>query len=607
MRRRKKGAQAFGVLSKFFQFVCEVFLDRAGFGTYNKIWYKCADLSVSACFQAGTGPVRFLRRVRHLGRPPFMQLSRPLPGSGKTNKGGVSRTMLVKLLIGVVSAVIALVIGLFAGFQYRKNAAEKEIGSAEEEAKRIMNEAIRGAESKKREALVEAKEEILAQKASHEKEVNERRSQLQEQERRLQQKEESLERKIENAERKEETYASRLADLEESRAEVNRLQQEQVATLERISGYTVEEAKTYLLNKLETEVTHEAAMKIKEIEARLKEEADQKAKEIVGTAIQRCAADHVAETTVSVVPLPNDEMKGRIIGREGRNIRALENLTGVDLIIDDTPEAITVSCFDPVRREIARLALEKLILDGRIHPARIEEMVEMAKREVDATIKAEGERAVLETNVMGLHPELIKLIGRMKYRTSYGQNVYNHSIEVAQLAGLMAAELGEDVATAKRAGLLHDLGKAVDHEVEGSHVTIGVELAKKYKENQAVVHAIHAHHNDVEPETVIACIVQAADAISAARPGARRENLENYIKRLEKLEEVTSSFQGVEKSYAIQAGREVRIIIQPEKVSEDEMVLLARDIAHRIENELEYPGQIKVHLLREVKVVEYAK
>ena len=515
--------------------------------------------------------------------------------------------MQTKILIGVIVAVIAFVIGVLAGIWYRKKVAEKEIISAEEEAKRIINEAIKGAESKKREALVEAKEEILAQKTSHEQEMKERRDQLQSQERRLQQKEESLERKIENAERKEETYAQRLSDLEETRTQVNKLKQEQMAALERISGYTAEEAKTYLLNKLETEVTHEAAVKIKEIEARFKEEADTKAREIVGLAIQRCAADHVAEATVSVVPLPNDEMKGRIIGREGRNIRALENLTGVDLIIDDTPEAITVSCFDPVRREIARLALEKLILDGRIHPARIEEMVEMAKREVDATIKAEGERAVLETNVMGLHPELIKLLGRMKYRTSYGQNVYNHSIEVAQLAGLMAAEIGEDVAVAKRAGLLHDLGKAVDHEVEGSHVTIGVELARKYKESKDVIHAIHAHHNDVEPETVVACLVQAADAISAARPGARRENLENYIKRLEKLEEVTSSFQGVEKSYAIQAGREVRILIKPEQVSEDEMVLLARDIAKRIEDELEYPGQIKVHLLREVKVVEYAK
>jgi ribonuclease Y len=485
--------------------------------------------------------------------------------------------------------------------------AEKEIVSAEEEAKRIINEAIKGGESKKREALVEAKEKILAEKTNYEREVKERRGELQERERRLQQKEETLERKIENAERKEESYNARLANLEESRAQVAKLKEEQMETLERISGYTAEEAKAYLISKVETEVTHEAAMKIKEIESRLKEEADQKAKEIVGLAIQRCAADHVSEATVSVVPLPNDEMKGRIIGREGRNIRTLETLTGVDLIIDDTPEAITVSCFDPVRREIARLALEKLILDGRIHPARIEEMVEAAKREVDATIKAEGERAVLETNVMGLHPELIKLIGRMKYRTSYGQNVYNHSIEVAQLAGLMAAEIGVDVATAKRAGLLHDLGKAVDHEVEGSHVTIGVELAKKYKESKEVVHAIHAHHNDVEPETVIACLVQAADAISAARPGARRENLENYIKRLEKLEEVTSSFRGVEKSYAIQAGREVRIIVKPEVVSEDEMTILAREIAQRIENELEYPGQIKVHLLREVKVVEYAK
>ena len=512
--------------------------------------------------------------------------------------------MLPIILTGVIAFVVALVIGIPAGILYRKKVAEKEIISAEEEAKRILNEAIKSAESKKREALVEAKEKILADKTEFEREAKERRAELQEQDRRLQQKEETLERKMSNLEKKEETYNRRLTELDKAHEEVDRLQEEQRTTLEQISGYTAEEAKAELIAKLETEVTHEAAMKIKEAEAHYKEEADTKAKEIIGLAIQRCAADHVAEATVSVVPLPNDEMKGRIIGREGRNIRTLETLTGVDLIIDDTPEAITVSCFDPVRREIARLTLEKLILDGRIHPARIEEMVEMAKREVDATIKAEGERAVLETNVMGLHPELIKLIGRMKYRTSYGQNVYNHSIEVAQLAGLMAAEIGVDVATAKRAGLLHDLGKAVDHEIEGSHVTIGVELARKYKESKEV---IHAHHNDVEPQTVIACLVQAADAISAARPGARRENLENYIKRLEKLEEVTSSFRGVEKSYAIQAGREVRIIVKPEVVSEDEMTLLARDIAKRIEDELEYPGQIKVHLLREVKVVEYAK
>ena len=515
--------------------------------------------------------------------------------------------MLVKVLIGVVSAVIALVIGLFAGFQYRKNAAEKEIGSAEEEAKRIMNEAIRGAESKKREALVEAKEEILAQKASHEKEVNERRSQLQEQERRLQQKEESLERKIENAERKEETYASRLADLEESRAEVNRLQQEQVATLERISGYTVEEAKTYLLNKLETEVTHEAAMKIKEIEARLKEEADQKAKEIVGTAIQRCAADHVAEATVSVVPLPNDEMKGRIIGREGRNIRALENLTGVDLIIDDTPEAVIVSAFDPVRREIARLAVEHLITDGRIHPARIEEMVEKAKKEVAQQIREAGDNAVFETGMNGIHHELVKLLGRLKYRTSYGQNVLKHSIEVSHLAGLMAAELGADVQLAKRAGLLHDIGKAVDHEAEGTHVTLGAELARKYHESPDVVHAILAHHNDVEPQTVEAVLVQAADAISAARPGARREAIENYIKSPEKLESIANDFDGVEKCYAIQSGREVRIMVKPDDVTDEGTRVLAREIAKRIEKEMEYPGQIRVNVIRETRATEYAK
>ena len=378
-------------------------------------------------------------------------------------------------------------------------------------------------------------------------------------------------------------------------------------TLERISGYTAEEAKNYLLKTLEDDVTHESAMKIKEIESRFKDEADTKAREIIGLAIQRCAADHVSEATVSVVPLPTDEMKGRIIGREGRNIRTLETLTGVDLIIDDTPEAITVSCFDPVRREIARLALEKLILDGRIHPARIEEMVEKAKREVDAVIKSEGERAIFETNVHGLHPELVKLLGRMRYRTSYGQNVLNHSIEVSHLAGLLAAEIGANVAEAKRAGLLHDLGKAIDHEVEGSHVAIGVELARKYHESENVIHAIHAHHNDVEPRTVVACLVQAADAISAARPGARRENLENYIKRLEMLEEITSSFPGVEKSFAIQAGREVRIMVKPEVISEDQMVLLARDIAKKIEDELEYPGQIKVNLLRETKAIEYAK
>ena len=510
-------------------------------------------------------------------------------------------------LYALIGIIVGLVIGIFAGIQIRKNISEKEISSAEEEAKRIINESIKSAESKKREALVEAKEEILKARNEYEKEVKERRSDLQKQERRLQQKEETLDRKTDNIEKKEETLARRLSELEEAREEVATVKKTQMEVLERISGFTAEEAKNYLISQLETEVTHESAMKIKEIEARFKEEADTMAREMISLAIQRCAADHVAEATVSVVPLPNDEMKGRIIGREGRNIRTLETLTGVDLIIDDTPEAITVSCFDPVRREIARIALEKLILDGRIQPARIEEMVEKAKREVDATIKAEGERAVFETNVHGLHPELVKLLGRMKYRTSYGQNVLNHSIEVSHVAGLLAAEIGANVAEAKRAGLLHDLGTALDHEVEGSHVAIGVELARKYKESEAIVHAIEAHHNDVEPKTVVACLVQAADAISAARPGARRENLENYIKRLEKLEEVTSSFPGVEKSYAIQAGREVRIMVKPEQVSEDQMVLLARDIAKKIEEELEYPGQIKVHVLRETKVIEYAK
>ncbi len=509
--------------------------------------------------------------------------------------------------LSIPIGIIALIIGVLVGIQYRKRVAEKEISSAEEEAKRIINDAIKSAESKKREALVESKEEILQARAEYEKEVKERRAEVQRQENRLQQKEETLDRKLESVEKKEEQVQKKTAALEEERAQVLRIQEEQTATLERISGLTVEEAKHYLISELEAEVTHESAMKVREIEAQYKEEADTKAREIISLAIQRCAADHVAEATVSVVPLPNDEMKGRIIGREGRNIRTLETMTGVDLIIDDTPEAITVSCFDPVRREIARLALEKLIQDGWIHPARIEEMVEKAKREVDATIKAEGDRAVFDTNVHGLHPEVIKLLGRQHYRTSYGQNVLNHSIEVSHLAGLIAAEIGADVAQAKRAGLLHDLGKAIDHEVEGSHVQIGVELARKYHESEEIVHAIEAHHNDVEPRTVVACLVQAADAISAARPGARRENLENYIKRLEKLEEVTASFPGVEKSYAIQAGREVRIIVAPDQVSEDQMVLLARDITKRIEEELSYPGQIKVHVLRETKVIEYAK
>ena len=511
----------------------------------------------------------------------------------------------------VIGTVIGLIVGavlvyVFGVLRERKQ-ADEDLNSAKNQAKQIVNDAYKSAEGKKREALLEAKEEILKAKNDHEREVRERRSELQRQEHRLQQKEENLDRKTENMEKREEQLAAKLLRLDETQAQAEQLKQDQLDTLERISGFTSEEAKHYLLDQLEADVTHESAMKIKEIEARCKEEADSKAREIISLAIQRCAADHVAETTVSVVPLPNDEMKGRIIGREGRNIRTLETLTGVDLIIDDTPEAITVSCFDPVRREIARLALEKLILDGRIHPARIEEMVEKAKREVDATIKAEGERAVFETNVHGLHPELVKLLGRMRYRTSYGQNVLNHSIEVAHVAGLLAAEIGANVTEAKRAGLLHDLGKAIDHEVEGSHVAIGVELARKYKESENIIHAIEAHHNDVEPRTVVACLVQAADAISAARPGARRENLENYIKRLEQLESISMSFPGVEKAYAIQAGREVRVMVKPDQVSEDQMVILARDLAKKIEEEMEYPGQIKVHLLRETTAVEYAK
>ncbi len=516
-------------------------------------------------------------------------------------------TMLKIIMSSVIAAVIFAVVGVFVGYKCRVGKNSKTIAEAETEATQIINDAIKSAEAKKREALFEAKEEIHKERTEYEQEVKERRAELSKQERRLQQKEENLDRKNDTLDKRNETLRKKLADAEATQAEIESLKQNQVETLERISGYTVEEAKNMLVSQVESEVTHEMAMKVKEIEDRAKDEADSVAREIIATAIQRCAADHTSEVTVSVVPLANDEMKGRIIGREGRNIRTFENLTGCDLIIDDTPEAITISSFDPVRREVARIALEKLIADGRIHPAHIEEMVAKAQKEVNATIKAEGERATFETNIHGLHPEIIKLLGRMKYRTSYGQNVLNHSIEVSHISGLIAAELGVDVATAKRAGLLHDIGKSIDHEVEGSHVTIGAEIARKYKESPDVIHAIEAHHNDVEPRTVIACIVQAADTISAARPGARRENIENYVKRLEKLEEITNSFPGIANSYAIQAGREIRVMVDPEKVNEDSMILLARDIAKKIEAELTYPGQIKVNVLRETKAVDYAK
>ena len=512
-----------------------------------------------------------------------------------------------QFLITLVIALVVAAISFFLGITVRKRVAEKEISSAEEEARRIINEAIKSSESKKREALLEAKEDILRSRTEYEKEEKSRRADLQKQERRLQQKEENLDRKTENIEKKEDALAQKHADADRTQEEIELIKRSQTEMLERISGFTVEEAKNYLIAQVEAEVTHEAAVKIKEVEARARDEAEARAKEVITTAIQRCAADHVAEITVSVVPLPNDEMKGRIIGREGRNIRTIETLTGVDLIIDDTPEAITVSCFEPVRREVARVALEKLIADGRIHPTHIEEMVEKARREVDAVIKSEGERAALETGVRGLHPEVQKMLGRLHYRTSYGQNVLQHSIEVSHIAGLMASELGLDVHAAKRAGLLHDIGKALDHEYEGTHVNLGVEFCRKYKEKEDILNAIQAHHGDVECKTLMACLVQAADAVSAARPGARRENLENYIKRLEKLEEITGTYAGVEKSYAIQAGREVRVMVRPEAVSEDQMVILARELAKKIEDELEYPGQIKVHLIRETKVVEYAK
>ena len=511
------------------------------------------------------------------------------------------------IVLPIAAFLIGAIVFFLVGIGYRKKVAEREIGNAETEARRIINEAIKSGENKKREMLVEAKEEIHKSRTENDKEIKERRSDLQKQERRLQQKEESLDKKLDAFERKEDDLRRRQQAVAATQEEVNLIKKSQLEMLEKISGFSIDEAKAYLIANVRDEVTHEMALKIKEVEAQFKEEADDRAKEIIATAVQRCAADHTSEITVSVVPLPNDEMKGRIIGREGRNIRSIETLTGCDLIIDDTPEAITVSSFDPVRREVARLALEKLIQDGRIHPARIEEMVAKAQKEVNATIKAEGERAMFETNIHGLHPEIVKLLGRMKYRTSYGQNVLNHSIEVSHVAGLMAAELGVDVNVAKRAGLLHDLGKAIDHEVEGSHVTIGVDIARKYKESDAVIHCIEAHHGDVECRTIEACLVQAADAISASRPGARRENIENYVKRLEKLEEVSKSFPGIASSYAIQAGREIRIMVKPEDVSEDQMVLLARDIAKKIEEELTYPGQIKVHLLRETKAIDYAK
>ncbi len=511
------------------------------------------------------------------------------------------------VIVSIIIAVVCLIIGVIIGFLYRKNVAEKEIGSAEQEATRIINDAIKSGETKKREAVLEAKDEIHKSRTEADREIKERRNEVQKLERRLNQKEESLDKKNDAVERKSEELSRRIADVQRSQEEIGKLRDEQLAALERISGFTREEAKDYLVQSIEQEAQHDAAVKIREINARLKEDADRSAREVITMAIQRCAADHVAEATVSVVPLPNDEMKGRIIGREGRNIRTLETLTGVDLIIDDTPEAITLSSFDPVRREVARMALEKLIVDGRIHPARIEEMVEKSRREIDQIIKSEGERATFEAGIHGIHPELVKLLGRLRYRTSYGQNVLVHSIEVAHVAGILASELGIDPVPARRAGLLHDIGKAVDHEVEGSHVDIGVDLAKRYKESHPIVHAIAAHHGDVEPETVVACLVQAADAISAARPGARRENLENYIKRLEKLENIANTTPGVSSSYAIQAGREIRIIVKPDQVSDDAMVLLSRDIARHIEEELDSPGMIKVSMIRETRAVEYAK
>ena len=511
------------------------------------------------------------------------------------------------VIIAVVAALVAFVAAWFISTGYQKKVTEGKIGSAEERARKIIDEALKTAEETKREKLLEVKEEALKTRNDLEKEVKDRRNEVQRTERRIQQKEENVEKRSEAIERKEQSLNAREEALSKKSEEVAKLNEQRIQELEKISGLTSEQAKEYLLKIVEDDVKHESAVMNKNMEAEAKEEADKRAKEIVVNAIQRCSADHVSETTISVVQLPNDEMKGRIIGREGRNIRTLETMTGVDLIIDDTPEAVVISGFDPIRREVARIALEKLIVDGRIHPARIEEMVEKAQKEVAAKIKEEGENAAIEAGVHGLHPEVIKILGRMKFRTSYGQNCLKHSVEVAQLCGLLASELGLDVRVAKRAGLLHDIGKAVDHELEGSHIQLGVDICKKYKESQIVINAVEAHHGDVEPQSLIAVLVQAADTISSARPGARRETLETYTSRLKELEDITNSFKGVDHSFAIQAGREVRVMVVPEQVSDADMVLMARDIAKKIEDEMEYPGQIKVNIIRESRATEYAK
>ena len=511
------------------------------------------------------------------------------------------------VVVKIIIAALALVIGALIGYIYRKNVGEKAIGSAEQKARNLILDAENRSETMKKEAILEAKEEAHRLRSEAERDARERRAEVQRSERRLIQKEESIDRKLENIEKKEESIAQKEQNIINKQKDLDTIISKQLEELERISGYTVDEAKAILLSNIEKEVRHDASVMIKDIETKAKEEADKKAKNIITGAIQRCAADHVAESTVSVVALPNDEMKGRIIGREGRNIRAIETLTGVDLIIDDTPESVILSGFDPVRREVARIALEKLIVDGRIHPTRIEEMVEKAEREVNATIKEEGEQAAFEVGIHNLHPELIKLLGRLKYRTSYGQNVLKHSVEVAHLAGLMAGELGLDIKLAKRAGLLHDIGKALDHEVEGTHVDIGIDVLRRYKESEAVINGMAAHHGDYEPKSMEAVLIAAADALSAARPGARRETLDAYIKRLEKLEEIANTTPGVEKSFAIQAGREIRIIAKPEEVNDEEIVFLAREISKKIEAELEYPGQIKVNVVRETRAVDYAK